>query len=218
MKGVLIANGDLKDHAFYKGLLHSEGYNWVVCADGGANKAHSMGIVPQVVVGDLDSISPKVRQDFEDKKVAFRIHPPAKDETDLELALRMLVEEGCNQIDLIGALGGRIDHELGNIFLLVELARQGVEGRILDERQTLQVLLHSKTFFTKIGALVSLIPLTPEVTNITLEGLEYPLKEETLTMGFARGVSNVALEERVSISFEQGILLVVEIAPQRDAN
>lgn len=213
MKGLLIANGDLKDHAFYKGLLHSERYDWVVCADGGANKAHSIGIVPQVVVGDLDSISPKVRRDFEERKVTFRTYPPAKDETDLELALLLLKEEGCNQIDLIGALGGRIDHELGNIFLLVELARQGVEGRILDERQILQVLLHSKTLSTKKGALVSLIPMTPEVTNITLDGLEYPLTGETLTMGFARGISNVALEETVAITFEQGILLVVEIAP-----
>lgn len=212
MKGLLIANGEMNDPMFFKKLLMRERYDRVVCADGGANKAFAVGIVPDIVVGDLDSIAPEVQLEYERMNVMFQTHPPAKNETDLELALRLLMEEGCKRIDLIGALGGRIDHELGNIFLLVELARKGVAGRILDEKQTLQVLLHSKHLQVEKGSLISLIPMSPQVTEITLDGLEYPLCGETLTMGFARGISNVALSNSISIAFEKGILLVVEIS------
>ena len=212
MKGLLIANGEMKDPTFYGELLKREAYDWVVSADGGANKAFSMGIMPDWIVGDLDSIKPDVKSLYESKGVSFRTHPPAKDETDLELALHTLLEKGCRRIDLIGALGGRVDHQLGNIAVLVELAHRGVEGRILDEKQILRVLVDSKTLEVKKGNTISLLPMTPQVTNITLKGLEYPLNGETLIMGFARGISNVALMESIHIEFEEGILLVIEVS------
>lgn len=211
MKGLLIANGEIRQKEFYQERMKTEKYDLIVCADGGANNAYALGLMPQVIVGDMDSIKTDVRAYYENQGVDFHILPPAKDETDTEMALDYLLKAGCSSIDLFGCLGGRSDHAIGNIYLLVELAKKGAKARLVDEHNTLRVLLESETIDTKPGETISLIPLTEMVEEITLEGMTYPLNKETLYMGYSRGISNVALGDSISIRFSKGILLMVRV-------
>lgn len=217
MKGLLIANGEMENKDFYLDLVQREGYDLVVCADGGANNAYATGLIPQVIVGDMDSIREDVRTYFKGKGVAFHVLPTAKDETDTEAALEYLLRAGCTSLDLLGCLGGRMDHAIGNVYLLVELAKKGVRARLVDENNSLEVLLESKTVATRPGETISLIPLTEKVEGITLKGMAYPLNEETLYMGYSRGISNEALGEEANIHFAKGILLMIRVHETEEA-
>lgn len=208
MKGLLIANGKMVNAEFYLDRMKAEVYDLVVCADGGANNAYKFGIMPHAIVGDMDSIHPDVREYYESTDVEFQCHPPEKDETDTEIALEYLIGAGCRSLDMFGCLGNRVDHALANVYLLVEMARKGVKARLIDETNELEVLLSSEKIQTKPGEIISLIPLSEKVEEVTLEGFAYPLVKETLNMGYSRGISNIAKGSEAVIEFSRGVLLV----------
>jgi thiamine pyrophosphokinase len=168
------------------------------------------GVVPHVVVGDLDSLSLPAQRRLRSAGRELVQLPARKDETDLELALLQAVERGATEIDVVGALGGRIDHTLGNIFLLTMPQLAGTQVRIVDDGAELWVARESTEVPGTPGDLVSLIPLTPEVRGIVTEGLEYRLNGDSLYMGAARGVSNVMTAKRATVTLESGLLLVVK--------
>ncbi|HAE61155.1 MAG TPA: thiamine diphosphokinase [Eubacteriaceae bacterium] len=209
MKGLLIANGEIGDSIFYTDLIENGNFDVIICADGGANNAFKLKISPDFIVGDLDSIDENVKIHFEDEKVEFIKFPPKKDETDAELALEYLVKSGCNRIVMIGCTGKRIDHTLANIHLLYELAKKNIEANIVDEYNSMEVILENKVLTDKKGYTISLIPLSECVKKITLQGFYYHLNEQDLHMGSSRGISNVVTDEIAKIKFESGKLLLV---------
>jgi thiamine pyrophosphokinase len=211
MKGLLIANGIIRDKSYVLDRMNTKEYDMVVCADGGANNAYELGVLPHIIAGDLDSIRPEVQTFFEEKGVEFQRHSIHKNETDAEIALAVLTNAGCTDIDLMGCLGDRVDHTLGNVYLLVELARQGIQATMVDENHTIRVIMESATIATRPGQTVSLLPLSEKVEQVTLTGLAYPLDQEDLTMGYSRGISNVAQKKEATIQFSKGILLVVQL-------
>ncbi len=185
----------------------------LICADGGARSALSLGLTPEVVVGDLDSLDEPQRQELHARGSRLVVYPPEKDWTDLELALKLAVAEGATEIIVTGALGGRLDQELANVLLLLLPELQGIPTRIVDERQEMFVTRNRASIAGQPGDIVSLIPLGGSVEGIVTVGLQYPLRDETLVSGPARGISNVMLGDTAEVTLRQGTLLVIHSQP-----
>lgn len=192
----------------------------IIAADGGAARALAAGVRPHVVVGDMDSLAPDVLHSLRQAGVEIVTVPSRKDETDLELALVEAVRRGADDITIAGALGGRLDHTLGNVYLLAMPQLRGRRVRLVDGRVEAFVIWEQANIRGQRGDTVSLIPLTPEVRGIETEGLEYPLRRESLFMGPGRGISNVMLGPVARVSTADGILLAVVIHREeaRDAD
>lgn len=143
---------------------------------------------------------------------------PRKDDTDTEHAFQMAIELGCTCIHLFGATGTRLDHVLGNLQLLGYGLPSGVQCLMIDPCNRIR-LINGETVLnkeTQFGTYVSLIPYTPQVTGLTLEGFEYPLKDYTMSSFYVKGaapisgISNEIREERARITMKEGILVLVE--------
>jgi thiamine pyrophosphokinase len=209
---VIIANGTPPEVATVRRWLQPDDDSThvrLICADGGARAALALGLTPEVVVGDLDSLDETMQARLKAMGCRFVVYPAAKDWTDLELALKLAVQEGAAEIVILGALGGRLDQELANILLLLLPELQDIPTRIADERQEVFVMRDQAEIVGQLGDVVSLIPLGGDVAGIVTEGLLYPLRDEPLLSGPARGVSNVMTEPVARVTLRSGALLIV---------
>jgi thiamine pyrophosphokinase len=186
---------------------------YVVAADGGAATALAFGFQPDVVVGDLDSIAAAVLADLRLRGVPIETYPRDKDATDGQLAIERALQVQPARLWLLGFLGGpRLDQALAHVFFL---ARLGTPAVILDERNECMLLLPGSehAWPTEPGEVVSLIPLTDDVTAIHTQGLRWPLDGERLHLGDTRGVSNEPIAAEARVSIEHGQLLVTRHFP-----
>jgi thiamine pyrophosphokinase len=184
--------------------------DWLVAVDGGADTLARMGITPQMLVGDLDSITPRTRADLEAKGVELVLLPTAKDETDTEAALRLVVERGADEIVVFGALGGpRLDHLVGNLLLLTSSWLADRDIRLVDDWHEAFLAHHDVVISGSAGDTVSLLPLTPQVQDVTTEGLLYALFASTLLQATTRGVSNAMTGLIARVTHGEGLLLIV---------
>jgi len=202
---IIFANGILPEPQTAR-LLIQPG-DILVAANGGTRHALSLGFIPSVVIGDLDSLSPDDRRVLDSTPVDIRQYPRDKNETDLELALNYAIETGQRVIIVIGALGGRLDQTLGNLSLMTDPKFSPFNIRLDDGVE--------EAFFTRTharlsgnpGDIVSLIPWGAEVTGITTHGLRWPLRAESLFPDKSRGISNEMLTDHASLSLTSGLLL-----------
>ena len=186
----------------------------VVAADGGARLADRLGLRIDQWVGDGDSLDPASIERLRQAGIPVDLVSPAKDESDLELAVGRAVAAGATEVTVLGALGGpRLDHTLANVALLAHPALAGRGARLLDGATRVSLLTGPATAALegRSGDLVSLLPVSGEAAGITTEGLEYPLRDEPLRVGPARGLSNVRLGPTATVSLRSGRLLVVEV-------
>ena len=136
--------------------------------------------------------------------------PPAKDETDLELALIEAYKRGATWIRILAAVGGRLDQTIANIYLLALPCLATIDTKIVAGRQTTWLLSAGEHELEgNRGDTISLLPFDDDVNGITTSGLEYPLKNESLVKGPARGISNVISEPPAKISVKEGRLVVI---------
>jgi thiamine pyrophosphokinase len=185
----------------------------VIAADQGAATALQYGCTPAFVVGDFDSLAVLPLQKLQARGSHIIRAAVEKNETDSELAIQLAIEQGATIITLLGGLGGaRFDHTMGNIMLLAGFEQ--IPIRIVDGPSTCWLLRgpgHANIEGEQ-GDLLSLLPLTGDVTGIQTQGLYYPLHKETLHFGKPRGVSNVLTEQQAEVSCEQGLLLLIHTA------
>ncbi|MDT8304499.1 MAG: thiamine diphosphokinase [Anaerolineae bacterium] len=207
MTVLVFANGDLQPGAWLQERLASA--TAIVAADGGAAYVLAAGYWPHVVIGDLDSLVPEQRDALEEAGVTFLLHPEAKDETDLELALLHAAATYVEPIEIIAGLGGRLDQLLANVFLLLHPALRGRQIRFLTPHQTIWLVQSDTVVHGEPGDKVSLIPLGGDVHVRTATGLAWPLQDDVLTVGPARGVSNEMTSSRATVSVASGDLLCV---------
>jgi thiamine pyrophosphokinase len=183
-----------------------------IAADGGAVNAHKhFELAPHVVIGDFDSMNDAARIWCENAHAEFIRYPSEKNETDLELALNLARERGTTELTVLGAIGGRFDQMISNVLLLIKPAQLGISTRIAGIDFEAQIATKSTTVIGKIGETISLIPLTERVDGIVTQGLRYPLRNETLYLGTARGVSNELVAELGLVSFASGLLLITHL-------
>ncbi len=210
MKVAIITNGQMQYHSRLETLWRAA--DWRIAANGGAvNARRHFARAPEVLIGDLDSLDADTRAWCAAHRVEMIQHPREKDQTDLELALDLALTRGASEITLLGALGGRFDQMLANVFLLVKAAQARVLARIADVDFDAWVAWERLAIAGRIGETVSLIPLTERVEGIVTRGLRYPLHNETLYLAAARGVSNELIAERAEVTLTRGVLLIVHL-------
>jgi thiamine pyrophosphokinase len=187
----------------------------VIAADHGAAHARAWGWPLHLLVGDLDSLGAKEAALVANNGVPVITAPTAKDETDLELALVHALAQGTNEIVICGALGGRTDHLLANVLLLARPELADLAVTLVDSRESIGLLRAGCCTPAHLewqgapGDLLSLLPFGCDAVGVTTEGLQYPLHDETLFLGQARGVSNIFTSARADITLRCGLLLVI---------
>lgn len=204
---VIFANGLVPDPDRVRPLLRAD--DMIVCADGGTRLALALDRVPQLLIGDLDSIAGADHARIESLDIPIRQYPQVKDQTDLELAVADACERNPPAILIIGALGGRLDHTLANISLLLDDRLSGIDCRIDDGIEEVTVCRDHLVITGRPGDLVSLLPWGAPAQAVRTEGLRWPLRAETLYPDHTRGVSNEMIADTAIVQVETGPLLVV---------
>jgi thiamine pyrophosphokinase len=205
----VICGGPIGDLSFLQAERERHQPVGLICADGGARHLHALGLTPDLVVGDMDSLDGELQRDLVVKGTRIMRYPEVKDETDSELALQMAFMMAPDEIRLYGALGGRIDHTLANLALLAAAADKGIETRLLDEWCEIFLVRKTALIEGEIGQTVSLFAFGGDATGVTLEGFEYPLRNATMAPNRPIGVSNRLAAVQGVVSVESGDLLVI---------
>jgi thiamine pyrophosphokinase len=201
---LVICNGEMPSQKLLVPLLKKKPF--IICADGGANKARSFNILPHFIIGDLDSITQKTRYYFSSVPI---IHNPDQNSTDLEKTLDYLLTNSFASATIIGATGDRPDHTMANFSILMKYHRK-ISLQFFDERCMADIVYKKKRFTAEIGQQISLMPMG-KCSGITTQGLKFPLKNETLELGVREGSSNEAVKNSITITLKSGSLLLFTI-------
>lgn len=181
-----------------------QSYDFLLAADAGMNTAGYFGVTPDAAIGDFDSSR---RPELTDQTVL----PPKKDMTDGEAALDLAVQRGADDITLLGGLGGRFDHTIGNIGVLAEYAVKGLTVRLLDGYNRVRIVTPGTYEIQKDGYhYLGFGAWGDRVTGLTIRGAAYPLENFTLTNLTSRCVSNEIPGESAEVTFDSGLLLIIQ--------
>lgn len=227
LRALVLADGTASARAHLDAVWPGwdDGIGLVVAADGGARLAEPLGLRIDRWVGDGDSLGAAAIEALRSAGVPVTLAATDKDESDTELAVLDAIAAGATDLTILGALGGRrLDHALANIALLAHPALAGRSARLLDATTRITFLsagpgnrssdatdpATTQRFHGRAGDLVSLFAYAGTAEGVTTEGLRYPLFDEPLALGPARGLSNVRLGSVATVSLRNGRLLVVE--------
>jgi thiamine pyrophosphokinase len=180
----------------------------VIGADGGGNILLAQDVIPDVVIGDLDSYTEVPDIPFE------VILDPDQETNDLEKALKLALERGASEAVILGATGHRLDHTLKNLSVMLQFSEKFDEILLRDATCDIRILPRAFTMESRPGQIISLFPLSGRVSGVITGGLRYALKNESLENGIRDGSSNEATGHRISISHRSGDLLL--IVPHHD--
>ena len=205
----IVTGGELGDPGFLWEQVAAVKPAAVICADRGARHLQAAGIIPTLIVGDMDSLDAESARLYEAQGCRFVRHPREKDETDTELALGEAFRMAPAEVWIWAAMGFRIDHTLANLSLLVQGAEQGVEVKLIDEWCEVFLVTRRRVLAGEEGQTVSLLPFGGQASGVTLTGFEYPLTKAVLAVGHPRGTSNRLVRREGIIEIEKGSLLAV---------
>jgi thiamine pyrophosphokinase len=206
-RAVVFAGGNLGSWA----LERLEPDDCLIGADRGSVFLVQSGLRPDLALGDFDSTRPEELEAVRSQAAELRMCDPVdKDWTDTELAFREAIRRGFRRIAVVGGLGTRFDHSLANVHLLRQAADAGCDACLLDEHNEIRLCTESlRLRASERFPYVSLLPLTPTVTGVTLSGFRYPLRNATLTLGWSLGVSNALEAAEGVVTIAEGLLLVI---------
>ncbi|GAB6098333.1 thiamine diphosphokinase [Halanaerocella petrolearia] len=207
-RAIVFINGELIGREeFYQDYITAK--DTIACADGGAEYAFELGITPDLIVGDFDSVSSTVLNQYREQGVKIKKFPVQKDKTDTQLLLENLIEMGFEEIIVFAALGKRLDHSLANIYLLEQLTTSGVQIKFVTEQDTIELITDNRIIKDKAGNTISFLPITSQVEGVELKGVKYPLTDATLTRGSTLSISNIIEDEEAEINLKNGKLLMI---------
>ncbi len=176
----------------------------IICADGGYDSLYFTGIVPHIVIGDFDSLKFAIPKEIPTLK-----YPSAKDKTDLEICVDYAMENGCDTIFILGALGGRIDHTIGTLGVLKYALENNLDAMILNGKSRVYLIDSEIEIPREKFDYVSLIPCTEEVCGVYSLGLKYELNGRNLKKSSSLGISNEFYNNTAKIKIESGLLYVI---------
>ncbi|MGH1365115.1 MAG: thiamine diphosphokinase [Calditrichia bacterium] len=198
---LVVANGGLSKNELSK--ISGQLFDLIVAADGGADSLIDTDYSPNLIVGDLDSVSSAARQAISPENI---LHIPSQESTDLEKALLVCRDRGITDITLVGAFGKRLDHTLNNLSILCRYDRQ-FTLTLLEKFSQLFLVRESWEYHGHPGQTVSLIPLSA-ISAVQTTGLVYPLNSEPLALGVREGSSNEITTGAVRVEVSNGVLAV----------
>lgn len=208
-KVIIISNGWLGDPAFFRERAAAMGSFLTICCDGAIRHLERLNIKPDMIMGDMDSADAAGLKRFSAGGVRILKYRPDKDATDTQLALECALGVKPEAIEIWGALGGRIDHALANLFLLNLGEQAGIKTSLVDEYCEIFTVAKEASFEESPGQTVSLFALSSKAEGVSLNGFKYPLDNEVLEMSSSRGISNVIVGSPATIRVNEGSLLVV---------
>jgi thiamine pyrophosphokinase len=208
MKSIIFSGVPIGDYSKIK----LETFDLVICADSGSRHAAALGIVPDYIVGDMDSVDPDLLEKLKDKGSRIITFPRDKNEVDTELAIEVALKKKSTEIVIYGGLGERLDHTLANIHLLVYLLDKEIKACLIDDRHRISLVAEGVSArVIGRGTVFSLLPLTFRAEGVRIMGAQWELEDALFEIGKPYGVSNRVLEEYAEISVEKGILILYEI-------
>ena len=205
MRIIIFANGNLPNLEKARTLLRPD--DFIICADGGTRHALELGLTPNVIVGDMDSLPASFQMSTFNGEIV--LYPKDKNETDLELAIDHAVSLNPDQILILAALGGRMDQTLANIALLADPRLSSFDIRLSDSVEEIFFCRDQAKVEGRSGDIVSLIPWQGEVTGVFTENLRWHLHHETLYPDKTRGISNEMTADIATIQIRSGLLLII---------
>ena len=208
MKGLIICGGRIENPQYLKRYIKD--IDIVICADKGGLYAKKMGILPHLLLGDMDSIPQDILDEYKREDVDMEVFPSEKDMTDSEIAIWRAVALGCTDLVIMGAVGSRIDHSIANVYILKKLLDRGIKATIVNENNEVVLIKDKIEIAKEDGYHLSLIPITKKVTGITTKGLKYSLNNGELELGKSLGVSNEFEQDIAQITIKNGLLLVIK--------
>jgi thiamine pyrophosphokinase len=212
MNTLIVSGGEINLDFLYK-YYNDNKNSTIIAVDKGLNALHELSIIPHHIVGDFDSINKDILSLYSNNtNITIHKYNPKKDYTDTDIAIKLAINLNSSCINIIGGFGNRIDHLLANIHILMHGLNTNIPCYLLDTCNKVY-LINSTTEIHKnkaYGKYISLIPLTSSVNGLTLDGFKYPLKNYTLPVGISLGISNEVVDDIATISFKEGILIVIE--------
>lgn len=201
---VIVAGGELRT------TIQSPGGATVIAADSGYDHAVTAGIPVDVLIGDLDSISPAGRRHATTTGVTVTEHPVDKDSSDLELALRAAIDRGATRIDVYGGEGGTVGHLVAGALALTSGDLDGIDVRWHVESGTIHVArpTHPVAVSGSPGDVLTIVPVG-DLSGVTTTGLRWQLDGDALDAGSTRGVSNRLEHRRATVRIDAGVALVI---------
>lgn len=215
MNTTVIITGGVLDLDFAGSFLKQLNDYQVIAVDAGLEKADKLGIMPDAVVGDFDTVDRNILNKYqENPSILWDVHKPEKDETDTELAFSTALKMGSQSIIMLGGMGGRMDHTLSNIQLLYICLEQNIPACLVDPQNKIYLIKDETSFSIDSvwGSYISFIPFSDEIKGLTLTGFKYPLTNKYLRKGRDAGlcVSNELTKKQGNLSLSAGILICVE--------
>ncbi|MDD6763759.1 MAG: thiamine diphosphokinase [Clostridiales bacterium] len=195
MRAVVIGNGTIKSYSRIKKRIRPD--DFIICADGGLRHARMLGVTPDIAIGDFDSSE-------KDENIKSCVYPVRKDFTDGELAVNYAIDNGYDEIMLLGMTGDRLDHTLTDILLLSK--HEG--AYLVDDKNEIHIVRSELRLTGCRGKTLSIIPIYGDMTGVSTTGLEWQLNNETLFFAQSRGNSNVVTEDVCTVSVRSGMGVV----------
>lgn len=203
-KCLILANGKAPQKSVVR-YLQNRGYNTLICADGGANSAKKLGLTPNFIVGDLDSINPETLKYYKGKSEIIKLE--RQTDTDVEKCLKFALSKGYKEAVLTGVTGDRLDHTFCNLGIILKYYKK-IYLRIIAETSILSPYSGTVEIPAIPGELISLYSFDL-TTKISSSGLKYPLKNTMLPFGKRDGTSNIAVGNTVKLKISNGIIFVI---------
>ena len=211
MQAVVALAGEIHDSPLVRSALNGAGL--IVAADSGAQRLGQLGVLPHVVIGDLDSLPGDELFRLKSVGVEFEPHPQPEERTDGDVAIEYALKRGATSIIIVGLFGGpRYDHAVANLYLLTHPSLKQIPTWTVDGWTALTVLngdgISQAQFQGSIGDYVTITAVSETVEGITTVGLKWPLSNATFTRGLNEGTSNELIDERAMVQVVRGTAMV----------
>ena len=214
MRAVVFANGECSRTACSQADIKQS--DFIVCVDGGARHCLALGLQPNLLVGDLDSVSADDGRALDASKIECVRFPPEKNASDLELTLQVLIDRSFDVVVLLGISGGRTDHHLFN-WQLAGSRSWPFQLRLVDDSVDAWLVDKTRAFNAPVpaGLTFSVIAQVQSATGVFVTGAKYPLNNAKLVLGSTLGLSNEVSAPHLQVSVEEGIVLVMLVHSMR---
>ena len=200
---VIVGGADINNYEYIKSGLHNDDY--IIFCDSGLKHLESLQVKPGLIVGDFDS------HDNPDLDVETIVLPCEKDDTDTVFAVKEALKRGFDDFLLIGVVGARLDHTLGNVSILLMLDKAGKNGKIIDDYSEMEIVSNEPAYIDDSFAYFSLLNITGIAKGITIENAKYPLNNAEITCEYQYGVSNeVTPGMTAKVTVKEGKLLLIK--------
>lgn len=207
MNALIVSGGNPPSEKLLRKYIKES--DFVIAADKGSEILYEYNIIPDLILGDFDSAKKEILDEFKLKVKEILQFPPEKDYTDTEIALIEAFKRGAQKIYLLGAIGSRIDHTLGNIGLLLTAKKNGVVLEIIDDNNRIYLAKNKMKLIGEYGENISFHALSDKVINFKIKGAKYNLEGYDMNLLDPRAICNKFVDTPIEISYEAGELLVL---------